>query len=317
MANTITPLSGSSEFPSNDNAYYSMVETIAKQNIRAVKSSNRIEDAFYDYVVDDGAVIEEAIIELAPKSAFEPVASGSEPSFAPLDPSLHVKYFNNWSEKQYQTTIRKDDVRKVIANKGVGSDELIAEILGTLTEGESFEDYKSMRDIIKNASVGTDATPLLFGDQVAKGAKGIIYVMREMFNAVKSTNSLSVPCAQATPVEDIRICVSEDVLNLVDVVELANVFNLSKEELFGKLVVRPHDDDDDANKILVYDRKALGRGTRLYEYSQDIIGKARYSNHYLTTERCYFYNDLFKCLKVDVSQAVATAKASVLEDVQS
>ena len=119
---------------------------------------------------------------------------------------------------------------------------------------------------------------------------------------------------QATPVNDIRIAVSESVLNLMDVVELANVFNLTKEELFGKLVVIPFDADYDTSKILVYDRKALGRGTRLFEYSQDVIGKGLYTNHYLTTERCYFYNGLYKALKLDISVALAGGISEVLED---
>ena len=66
----IAGLTGSDTFPVNANDVYDLVETIAVQNIRAVKSSNRIEDAFYDYVVENGAVIEEAIIEMANKQAF-------------------------------------------------------------------------------------------------------------------------------------------------------------------------------------------------------------------------------------------------------
>ena len=119
---------------------------------------------------------------------------------------------------------------------------------------------------------------------------------------------------QATPVDDIRIAVSESVLNLMDVVELANALKLTKEEVFGKLVVIPFDADYDVNKVLVYDRKALGRGTRLFEYSQDVIGKGLYTNHYLTTERCYFYNGLFKCLKLDIHEALAVALGEVMED---
>ena len=105
----------------------------------------------------------------------------------------------------------------------------------------------------------------------------------------------------------------------MDVVELANVFNLTKEELFGKLVVIPFEaskEDYDKGRIVVYDRKALGRGTRLFEYSQDVIGKGLYTNHYLTTERCYFYNKLFKCITLDVNTALDSELASLLQDKQ-
>lgn len=308
----VTTLLGTDTFPVNANDVYDLVETIAVQNIRAVKSSNRIEDAFYDYVVENGAVIEEAIVEMA--NAQEFVKSG-QPDLAPKDPNLLVKYFNNWETKQFETTIRKSDIRKVIADKGTGFDELVAIIMATLSEGEGYYDYTKMRDIIKDAQVGADASQALFGGKVPASAKGIIYAMREMYNALKATNTIGgVTMTQATPVEDIRIAVSESVLNLIDVVELANTFNLEKEELFGKLVVLPYDAEGDATKVLVYDRKALGRGTRLFEYSQDIIGKGLYTNHYLTTERCYFYNGLFKALKLNISNAIEAEKATLLMD---
>ena len=121
----ITTLTGSDTFPVNANDVYGLVETLAVQNIKAVKSSNRIEDAFYDYVVENGAVIEEAVVEMAEKQNF--VKTG-DPNLAPKDPTLYVKYFNNWESAQFQTTIRRSDIRKIIANKGTGLEEVVAEI---------------------------------------------------------------------------------------------------------------------------------------------------------------------------------------------
>lgn len=318
----VTTLIGSDTFPVNANDVYDLVETIAVQNIRAVKSSNRIEDAFYDYVVDNGAVVEEAIIEMAEKQAF--VKTG-DPDLSPKDPKLAVKYFNNWEAKQFQTTIRRSDIRKIIADKGTGFDEVVSAILASLSEGEGYDDYKAMRDILNNASVGFNQSGAngIFWGYTPKNMKGVIYAMREMYNALKATNKVGLDATdgilQATPVEDIRIAVSESLLNLMDVVELANVFNLSKEELFGKLVVIPYEmDAQDYNpaRIVVYDRKALGRGTRLFEYSQDVIGKGLYTNHYLTTERCYFYNKLFKCATLDVTTAMTAERAEIMQVIE-
>ena len=326
----VTTLIGSDSFPVNANDVYDLVETIAVQNIRAVKSSNRIEDAFYDYVVDNGAVVEEAIIEMAEKQSF--VKTG-EPDLSPKDPKLAVKYFNNWEAKQFQTTIRRSDIRKIIADKGTGFDEVVSAILATLSEGEGYDDYMAMRDILNDATnVGFDqsASGGIFYDATSskgyepKNMKGVIYALREMYNAVKATNLVGLDqtygVLQATPVEDIRIAVSESLLNLIDVVELANVFNLSKEELFGKLVVIPFEADPkdyDSARVLVYDRKALGRGTRLFEYSQDVIGKGLYTNHYLTTERCYFYNKLFKCCSLNVTTAMQAELTEIMQEVVS
>lgn len=299
----ITTLTGSDKFPVNANDVYGLVETLAVQNIRAVKSSNRIEDAFYDYVVENGAVIEEAVVEMAEKQAF--VKTG-DPNLAPKDPTLYVKYFNNWTSAQFQTTIRRSDIRKIIANKGTGLEEVVAEILASLSEAEGYEDYKNMRVILSQDTqdIGADASTALFGGKVPANMKGVIFAIRQMFNALKATNSLGTGgIVQATPVEDIRIAIPETILNMMDITELANAFNLEKEELFGKLIKLPYDSNYSDSEIVVYDRKALGRGTRLFEYSQDIVGKGLYTNHYLTTERCYFYNSLFKALHLYVGKA--------------
>lgn len=304
---------GSATFPATANAFLDAVETIAQQNIRAVESTNLIEDAFYEYEVDDGKVIEEAIIEMAEAQAFVPTAEGAQPDLSPLDPKLHIKYFNEWEEKQFKTTLRRDEIRAIIA-RGESAEAVASRIMGTLTSGEGDYDYTQMRSVIEDASVGVNAVTDVLGNKKPKNMKGVMYAIRKMFNAIKATNQKGgVPCKQGVPVEDIRIAISEDVLALIDMVELANLFNLSKEEILGKVVKLPYDANYAGTRVLVYDRKALGRGTRLFEYGQDILGLARYSNHGLTTSRAYFYNSLFKALALDVTDAVTSAEGEIME----
>lgn len=310
----VTPTNGSPTFPATANAFLGAVETIAQQNVRAVVSTNKIEDAFYEYEVKDGKVIEEAIIAMAQAQSFVPTAEGAQPDLSPLDPDLFIRYFNNFEEKQFKVTKRPDDIRAVIA-RGMSEEKLAAEIVDTLTAGEGDFDYSQERAIIENASVGVDASTALFNGGVPQSSKGIMYAIRRMFNAIKATNTIgldaSISTKQGVPVEDIRIAVSEDVLALIDMTELANLFNLSKEEILGKVVMLPYDSNYSGNRVLVYDRKALGRATRTYEYGQDNFQLARYVNFGLTTSRAYFYNPLFKCLALDVTAAV-TAEAGEL-----
>lgn len=304
---------GSNNFPVNENDFLKAVETIAVQNIRAVENTNIIEDAFYDYEVEDGKVIEEAIIEMAEAQAFVPTAEGQQPDLSPLDPTLHIKYFDEWTEKQFKTTLRRDEIRAIIA-RGESAEAVASRIMGTLTSGEGDYDYTQMRGVIEDATVGVNAVSDVLGNKKPKNMKGVMYAIRKMFNAIKATNTKGgVPCKQGVPVNDIRIAISEDVLALIDMVELANLFNLSKEEILGKVIRLPYDANYDGTRVLVYDRKALGRGTRLYDYSQDILGLGRYSNHGLTTSRAYFYNSLFKALYLDVSDAVTSAEAEIME----
>ena len=312
----ITPVNGSANFPATPNAFLAAVETIAQQNVRAVVSTNKIEDAFYEYEVRNGKVIEEAIIAMAQRQAFVPTAAGTQPDLSPLDPVLHIRYFNNFVENQFKVTKRPDEIRTVIAN-GMSEEKLAAEILDTLTAGEGDYDYSQMRAIIEDSTnVGIDASSALFSGGVPQTAKGIMYAIRCMFNAIKATNTVGlgvgISTKQGVPVEDIRIAVSEDVLALIDMVELASLFNLSKEEIYGKIVMLPYDANYSGNRVLVYDRKALGRATKLYEYGQDNVQLSRYTNFGLTTSRAYFYNPLFKCLSLDVTTAVTAEKGQLI-----
>ena len=306
-----TPINGSTAFPATPNAFLNAVETIASQRVKAVVSTNSIEDAFFEYQVENGKVIEEAIIAMAQRQAFVPTASGAQPDLSPLDPTLYIRYFNNFEESQFKTTKREDEIASVMV-AGKNPDDVGAEIVDTLTAGEGDYDYSQMRAIIEDVTtpVGVDASTALFNGGVPQSAKGIMYAMRKMFNAVKGTNTIGLPqgvsTKQGVPVEDIRIAISEDVLALIDMVELASLFNLSKEEIYGKIVRLPHDPNYAGNIIRVYDRKSMGRATKVFAYAMENFPTRRYSNHTLTTSRAYFYNGLFKNLYLDVSTAVTS-----------
>ena len=311
MANTdITLMIGSDEFPNNDNDVYGLVETIARQTIRGIKTSNRLDDALFNYEVQNGKVIEEALIKKATKQAY----NKTTPILSAKDPTIYVKYFNNWKPRQYQTTIRRDDIRAIIADKGTGIEEVVAEILDTLSQGSASDEFKDSRDLLLKAPVKDYAA--IMGVTPAS-MKGVIYAARDMYNHLVSDNSdlTEVAYESAVPENDVRIAITDKLLNLIDVTELANIFNLSKEELFGRIVPIPVSDLAETYwyKIIAYDRKAMGKARRLYDYTQDIFGSTRFTNAYLTVEEAYFFNGLFKACALDVTDA-ATTDLAVITD---
>lgn len=308
----ITTAAGSDTFPLNANKFLAAVETIAAQNIRACPNTNRIENGFYDYSVEFGAVIEEAIVKLAEGAAFAPTADGTQPDLSPKDAKVFIKFFNNWDAQQYKVTKRYDEITKIIARGGT-PEEVAAAIVGSLTEGESFADYGKMRAAIETKATAADCSTALFGGKVPANMKGVAYALRQMYNVCKATNDKGgVPAKQGVDPSLVRVAISEKALNLMDVTELANLFNLSKEELFGTLVVLPEDETYTGDKVLVYDVRAMGRGTRLYEMATEDFRGQRYENFYLNTDRCYFDNGLFKTFGLDISQAMATAEGQLL-----
>lgn len=303
MATINPPTNGSNTFPTSENEFYSMVETIARQEVRSVKSASHLDDAifFYDLTDENGTVIEQALMNRATAQAFDPTG---DCSLSPHDPDLMIRYFRNWSIRQYHATVRRDEIRKVIANKGTGVEDMIAEIIDTATQGNSADEFKYERDLILNAEV-KDFSEVLGG--TPKTMKGVVFAIREMYNYLKGDNSFFTVTGwkQHTPPEDIRIALSERVMNLIDVGELASVLNLSKEELFGKLVVIETTDQSAPvlYKIVAYDRKAFNRARRVYDIDNAKCANKRFTDFILTVEDMYFYSPLFKATSLDVSAA--------------
>lgn len=313
----LSQIIGSDAFPNNVNDVLKLIETIASQRITAVNSANRLVDATFDYDVQNGRVVQEAVIEMAKSYAYDKNALDR----APQDPTVHVRYFDNYTERQFETTIRTDDIRKIIANKGQGVEDIVAQILATLTAGESNEDFENTRALILNDYV-PDYSEILRGKP--KNLKGVIYAARNMYNHLKSNNSDLTEGAgtenafiSATPAEDIRVAMTESLLNLIDVVELANIFNLTKEELFGVMVVIPDSDlpVEKKYKIVVYDRKAMGKALFAYDFTQEFVAKGRFRNEYLTVSRAYFYNELFKACQLDCTEAAQLALGEIIEKI--
>lgn len=308
---------GTDAFPTNVNDVYNLIETIAIQEIRAVQSANRLIDATFDYDVENGQVIQSAVIEMAKSTAYDKNAYDR----APKDPTVHVRYFSDYKNTQFETTIRRDDIRRIIANRGVGVEDVIAQIISTLTSGESHEDFIDTRDLILNDFV-PDYSKILGG--TPKNLKGVIYAARNMYNHLKSDNSDLTEGAgtenayvSSTPAQDIRVAMTESLMNLIDVVELANIFNLTKEELFGVMVVIPDSDlpAEKKYKVVVYDRKAMGKALFTYDFTQEPVAKGRFLNQYLTVSRCYFYNELFKACQLDCTEAAQLALGDILKPI--
>ena len=207
----VTPQNGATEFPVNDNDTMEMVETIASQTIRGAKSGNIVEDAFYEYDVDKGKVVEEAVIKMAEKQSFDKNAFDRTAK----DPNILVKYFNNWEQAQYITTTRRDEIRKIL-KEGGSVEQVAGDIVDSLTQGDNATDFVAKRKLLLNSGFAKDYKTILGG--VPLNMKGVIYAMRNMYNHLKTNNSdlTSDEYVSATPVEDIRVAVPRDVLDLID-----------------------------------------------------------------------------------------------------
>lgn len=308
MPYTKTPTQGSEDFPANENAAYTAIETLAAQDIRSVKSANRIVDGLYYYDVENGTVIEQAMIGLVESQALnrDQVATQIK------DPTVYVRYFNNFTALQYYTTVRERDIRAIISGNGTATVESVTgEIIDTLTNSDGHDDFNYSRNLILSSTAYNFSTEL--GGKVPANMKGVVAVLRMMYNRMVSDNTKYTAIGEYmhVPPEDVRIAISDDLLALIDILYMAELFNMSKAELMGKLVIIPTNDLEtgtigttaNAYKVVVYDRKRMNRAQRLYEYLQPPKTPGLAVTTYLTVERAYFESELFKGIQIDCTKA--------------
>lgn len=306
----ITPTNGAATFPANENEVYPLVETIAYQSIKGVKSANRIEDAFYfvDLTEDNGVVLETGLIQQAECQSYDK----NKCDMSPLDPTVVARYFNNWLSCRYKRTVRRDDIRKIIANKGQGVEDIVAEILDGLTQGRDGKEFKSGRSLILDTEL-IDYTSTLGGTPA--NLRGVIYAIRDMYDTLRTDNSgFDITSWEThTPEEDIRIAISSKLLNLLGVGELANILHLTEVELWGKLVVIPVSDLDRTKwfKVVVYDRKAMLHSRRKNRMDNEKCAGSEYWNYYLFVDDLFAYNPLFKATSMDF-KTIAEAELAKL-----
>lgn len=306
-----TPKNGQENFPVTDNEAYGLVETIAKQRIKALKSTNRIIDGLYYEDVEDGTVIEDAIMLRAEKQVFNNNKCFCDDT--PIDPKLAVRYFQNWQPAQWETAIRDRDIRAIIAKNGNTTVESVAgEIMDTLTQGEGRDDFEQERGLILSTTAVNYAT---IAGGTPSNMRGVLYILRDMYNQIKydMAGYTIVDQSSATNESDIRIAISDKLLALLDVTELANIFNLEKAEIFGKLVIIPVADlpKSDWYKVVVYDRMRFQRYTRLFVYDQSPKQPGQFVKAYLTTDRMYLESELYKAAQIDCT-AAATAQFNAI-----
>lgn len=314
---------GSEDFPVEVNEYLALVEKIAVQEMDACESANVYRDGLVNYEVDNGSVIEKSVVDIARSEAFNRDAWDK----TPIDPKIVARYWNNWEKRQYGVTIRRDDIRKIIANKGLSPNKVAEIILDTLQQGEGHEDYVETMKLLSTSKF-VDYSKILNGHP--KNVRGLIYAARDMYNHCKYNNNdltSDHDFIMATKPTDIRVALSSEIMNLMDVAELVDAFNLSKEELFGQLVIydltflKAEDKSityerirELSSMLFVYDINALGKAVRLREITKDDSGKGRFTNFYLTIDRLYFHCGLFKGAKLDCSVACKSARSELIEE---
>ena len=282
---------------------YSMIEKVARQIVNGVTSDNILaEFEFGD--IENGSTIEEAIIKLAES---HPFALGSEEEggsditddvkvFAKNYPELAVRYYKNWTKKQFSKTVSLERLRKVLLSDG-NALRISEQVANSLVQGDNYENYVGLRDLIKFGCDNdiykdvTGATPIDISGGDSRAYKDILIKIKDIVKGMQFVNAdyNTANIKRKTFAEDIKIIMPYTIKNKLDVDELAGVFNLDKAEIKNKII----EVDEPTDKVVIIDKWSTFAYKRLYEMTSIFNPKGLYQNYFLTVERLYGISPLF------------------------
>lgn len=294
---------GSADYTAKVNDIYGLIETIAKQTFFAVESANPLK-VFDKEPIDKGTTIEQAMIQLTESYAFD---KNAVDALSAKDPNFIVRYFQNWTEKQYEQSVRDDDIRKILI--GSSSAENVASIIvGNLRESDDNETYETMKLVLETAkaemtSAGTITT-----------AEQLLLLIRNTIDSFKFLNAnYSIAGAEhRTPLSRIRVVMPYQIKNTIDVETLAQTFHMEKAEIEARIDTI----DSDDGIVYIVDENAILHHTRLSEIESQRNAKGRVTNYYLTKSDMFAYSPLFKMTYIDASALLPTppvVEASILK----
>ena len=305
----VTPTYGAGKDPSaytpTVNSLYNMIEKIARQIIYAPSADDRL--AFFDKIpINKGTTIEQVVAKLAESSAFGGSTNdGTDNPFKTNYPSIAVKYFNNWTTKQFTTTVSQQEIRKVIQGD-CNVDDIVGPLVTALTEGDQYEKYTDIKNLLwygsQNAAMVKYPSTGIADTEYTK----ILNTLKDVISGMQFVNDdfNAAGILRRTLPSDIRVIMPYKIKNAIDVNELAGVFNLDKAEIGNRIV--EIDDPTTAGAtpaIYVVDQNAVLVYTRLYEMTTLWNPKQLYMNYFLTVERLFAMSPLFDAVQIPITTA--------------
>lgn len=288
---------------------YGLVEKIAKQVIRGVVADDRLAE-LEKGTIENGTTLEQVVVALAEAGVFTDSEDGTDATnpFKALDPNLVVRYFKDWTSRQFSAKVSNQKLRKVISDGGSAGD--IAElIVASLVEGENQKNYETVRDMFEATSAAMkSAKQIIEMDQINDPSK-VEAKLKEILLAIKNTVSgmtyvndkyNAANIKRKTNKEDIMVVMPYELYNMIDVEVLAGIFNVDKLEVESRVILVDTPITEGFH-IFVFDKNAVQIYTRLKELTSQFNAKTLEMNYFYTVEKMYAFSPLFDAAYISCS----------------
>lgn len=306
---------------------------IAEQVIRSFTAKNPL-NVFEKMPVNNGTTIEQMFVEMVEGEAYDRDGANA---LTRKNPSLVVRYFDDWTAEKFHTSVDTSEIRKVLQGDKSASD-LAAKIVSVLAQSDIYTKYTVLKSLLKNGRQVADGGQNTGG--VASGvgatlirAKTIDYdktnstinydellvSLRDIVDDMQFVNDKynSAQIKKLTDKENLVIVMPFYLKNRISVEKLAGVFNLSEAEIKDRMVLVDVEDEKTTvaedgdyyfNYVYILDRQAILDYTRLYEMLSQLNADGRFWNYFLHTERMYGISPLFDACYIKVGTGYTAAE---------
>ena len=303
MSVTPTPTPGGDASVMDVNDIYGLIGKVGRQVIRGAYAGNPM-SAFDKGYLPTGDTIEDFVIKLAESRAYDKLASNV---ITPSAPGSFVKYFREWTDKQFYAHVWDSDARAV-ALAGV-TPEAVAEIAGrtvtSLTEGETAENFDDYKALLA-AMVASQNGYLRPAQYVAAptDVTDLVEKIRDTVMAFTFTNDTYAGVSglkTKAALDRLRIIIPYKLLNKIDVRVMASLFNMEKADLMASII--PVDTTD--GYVFVTDIDAIGKVVRTRTMRNAPNLNADCEDYVLHVCEMFYYNPLYKTAAIPAAGLLA------------
>lgn len=271
---------------------YGVLEKIANTLIETVEGKNPF-DVLNKGKVETGIIVEQIVAKLATAYAFDNTAVDV---FAKTAPDLVVRYFQDWIENQFPCTIEEQEIKRIVGSVDNLS-KLAGVMIASMTNAHDNDIYQTMLGLMTD--VADDITPIQTKVTLSAtpDANELITAIRDTIKTMTFCNSTYCPAGFVTKsaIDNIMLAIPYKVLNKLDVIKLANVYNLEKADLMGHII----ETDQTDNYIFIFDKNAFGWYTRMLDVTSERNQKGHYTNYWLTAQELPYFSPLFNSTFID------------------
>ena len=264
------------------NDTYNAIDKIFRSDITTAEGRNTL-DGFYKGEVENGRLLEEIFVEMGTPYNF--TKDDTQYVFKGNDAGLHFVYYGDWNYEQSNKELFIYKIRELL-DAGKSPDDIASAVVASLRNGDNDKIYGDLKGLLLDAKQNMNAWKV----PSVSTTEDLLLQIRNIISHFEFANADYCDYKHRTLKNNIRVIISAELINKIDVTKLANTLNVDRAEidtLFWKV-------DTTDNVVYVVDKNAIGYFTKNTRGYSKFLEELRKVIYYFDNDKMYYSSTLFK-----------------------